>query len=392
MPATPSVVRESPELASTGHGYETVPQRVLSGVIEKRTMEIHVVSFDRLTPKEVAAWSRLQESVVDYASPYYRPEFAQAVHAVRGDVEVAVLEQGGNPKGFFAFHRRGRMGYPVGSPLADFQGPVVDPGVSWDVADLVRACRLTAWRFDHVPASMGNLASHAWCTAMSPYLDLSAGFEAYAEERRRAGTDKVRKTLGLGRKLGAEVGPLRLVAHTADPSVFHTLLDWKTEQYRTTGVPNALASPWKRALLERILGMQFGTFAGMMSAMYAGDRLVAVHLGMRSGRMLHAWFPAYDPSFGKYSPGSILWIELARAAADLGIQRIDLGKGSESYKQQFMSGATPLTEGRVDVRPVARWLSRSWQLMRERVRASSLRGPVQAVMRLMSPWLVRVEP
>jgi len=355
-------------------------------------MDFHVIPFDRLTPQEVTVWSQLQESIVDYGSPYYRPEYAQAVHAVRGDVEVAVLAEGGNPKGFLAFQRRRRMGYPVGVPMSDFQGPVVDGGLSWSPTELIRACGLAAWTFDHVPASIEGFSRHAWRTSLSPYLDLSAGFEAYAEERRRSGTDKIRKTLGLGRKLASEGGPLRLVAHTDDSAVFDTLLDWKTGQYRATGVPDALAAPWKRALLRQILGIQSERFSGMMSAMYAGDELAAVHFGMRSGRVLHAWFPAYNAAFAKYSPGSILWIELARASESLGIGRIDLGKGSESYKQQFMSGATPLIEGRVDGQSVSRWLRRGWHLMRERVRASSLRKPAEAVMRVFSPWVTRGEP
>ena len=354
-------------------------------------MEYHVVPFDQLTPQEVTAWSQLQDSVADYASPYYRPEFAQAVHAVRGDVEVTVLEQGGNPKGFFAFQRHRRTGYPVGSPMADFQGPVIKPGLSWSAAGLLRASKLAAWTFDHLPASMGEFARHGWRTSMSPYLDLSAGFEAYAAERRQAGTDKIRKTMGLGRKLATEVGTLRLVPHIADPDVFIKLLDWKRDQYRVTGVPDALAAPWKRDLLEHLLTVRLGKFAGMLSAMYAGEELVAVHLGIRTEHVLHAWFPAYNPAYSKYSPGSILWVELARSAAAMGIRRIDLGKGSESYKQQFMSGATPVTEGRVDVRPMSRWLRQGWQKVRERIRSSALRGPAEVVMRVISPF-VRVEP
>jgi CelD/BcsL family acetyltransferase involved in cellulose biosynthesis len=355
-------------------------------------MEYHVVPFDRLSSQELTVWSQLQESVPDYASPYYRPEFAQAVHAVRGDVEVAVLEEGGHPRGFFAFQRRGRTGYPVGSPMADFQGPVIEPGVSWSATGLLRASNLAAWNFDHLPASIGEFAKHGWRASMSPYLDLSAGFEAYAAERRQAGTDKIRKTMGLGRKMAAEVGTLRLVPHTAEPEVFARLLEWKRDQYRATGVPDALAAPWKRDLLERLVAVRLEKFAGMLSAMYAGDVLVAVHLGIRTEHVLHAWFPAYNPAYCKYSPGSILWVELARSAAEMGIRRIDLGKGSESYKQQFMSGATPLTEGRVDVRRVSRWLRQGWQKVRERIRSSALRRPAEVVMRMISPWLVRVEP
>ena len=69
-----------------------------------------------------------------------------------------------------------------------------------------------------------------------------------------------------------------------------------------------------------------------------------------------------------------LWIETARACERLGIRRLDFGKGTERFKMQLMSGATPLAEGTVDSRPVAGSLWRGWLRTREWVRGSRLRG------------------
>ena len=89
-------------------------------------------------------------------------------------------------------------------------------------------------------------------------------------------------------------------------------------------------------------------FKGILSALYFDDRLVAVHFGMMTGQVLHWWFPAYDPSLRKYSPGLILLLETARTAAQQGIERIDLGKGEERYKLSFMTGSQTVYEGSVD--------------------------------------------
>ena len=79
-------------------------------------MNITVVPGDRLTPKHVEVWSRLQREDAAVASPYFRPEFTQAVACVRNDVEVAVMEEDGEPVGFFPYQRRGRnVATPVGS-------------------------------------------------------------------------------------------------------------------------------------------------------------------------------------------------------------------------------------------------------------------------------------
>ena len=90
----------------------------------------------------------------------------------------------------------------------------------------------------------------------------------------------------------------------------------------------------------------------MMSALYMGDVLAAVLLSMRSYGVLHAWFSAYRPDFAPLSPGLILWLELARLCPELGIRRIDMGKGPEEYKRHLMSGAIDVAEGSVDLRPV----------------------------------------
>ena len=67
--------------------------------------------------------------------------------------------------------------------------------------------------------------------------------------------------------------------------------------------------------------------------LYAGDRPVAAHLGLRSDRVLAYWFPAYDPDLGRYSTGVALCLRMAEAAAADGIGHIDLGKGAARYKE-----------------------------------------------------------
>ena len=70
----------------------------------------------------------------------------------------------------------------------------------------------------------------------------------------------------------------------------------------------------------------------MLSSLYAGDKLVALHLGMRSGTTFHYWFPAYNPQYSKYSPGFMLLMHLIQESAEKGIRMIDLGAGDEQYK------------------------------------------------------------
>jgi CelD/BcsL family acetyltransferase involved in cellulose biosynthesis len=106
--------------------------------------------------------------------------------------------------------------------------------------------------------------------------------------------------------------------------------------------------------------------------------------------VFHSWFLAYDRELAQYSPGMILLLEMARAAESQGIRRIDLGKGPDSYKVSWMSGATTLAVGSVAVVPVVSTLRRSWHRTRDWLRTSPLRIPVRAAGRLTRPlrgWL-----
>ena len=58
-------------------------------------MQIRTATLKQLTSEEVATWSSIQRDEPELASPFFRPEFAQAVGSVRNDVEVAILEDAG---------------------------------------------------------------------------------------------------------------------------------------------------------------------------------------------------------------------------------------------------------------------------------------------------------
>jgi len=340
-------------------------------------MNVRVVPAAELTSEHIAAWDAIAQNEPALDSPYFRPEFTQAVAAVRGDVEVGVLEQDGEFVGFFPFQRgRKNVSLPVGGKMSDFQGVVARKDVAWQPRRLLGGCRLGAWHFDHLLASQEPFQPYHWMVAPSPYLDLSRGWEGYRADQMARHRESFKQALRKQRFAAREAGPLRLETHTDSRTVFQTLIEWKMEQYRRTGVTNVLAFGWTLALLERILAAKGESFSGMMSALYMGNVLTAVLLSMRSHDVVHGWFSAYRPNFGPLSPGLVLWLEAAQAYPALGIRRIDLGKGREEYKTHLMSGAIDVAEGSVDCRPVTRLVRRNWRRAYEWARRSPLRRPL----------------
>ncbi len=350
-------------------------------------MRINVINADQLSAEHEAAWANLQQADRTVDNPCFRPEFTKAVAEVRGDVEVAVMEEDDRLVGFLPFQRsRHDIGRPVGSVLSDMHGVIVADEVEWDAEQLLRESGLVAWHFDHLVASQRPLQPFHECVEDSPYLDLREGYPAYLTQRRAAGCSTITQARRKARKLEREVGPLRFVSHTTDSAEFQSLVQWKRAHVLRTNCLDFFRSAWVIDLLELVRTAQTEAFAGLLSALYAGDQLIAVHLGMRSYDVISSWIPTYNPEFGKYSPGVLLHLELAKSAAELGVRRIDLGRGENRMKASLGSGAFPVAIGCVDRRPVNRLLRKGWHRLRGFANSSPLAKTPLAAYRRVRNW------
>lgn len=358
--------------------------------IDNPSLRAYPLRPSELSAAQLDAWSRWQRADAALNSPFYRPEYTQAVASARDDVFVVVIEADGEPVGFLPFQRAAAdCAEPVGGVLTDFHGAVVKPGRPWSPAHVLSQSGVKAYRFDHLPMTQTVLAAYRWRTADSPLVDLSQGFEGFAANRAAAKSRIVSDTLRKMRKAEREAGPVRLVPFSDDEAVFAATLRWKREQYRRIGAVDHLADAWKIDVLRQIWRTRTDDFRGMLSALYIGDELAAVHFGMLSHGVMHCWFPAYpadDSQLARYSPGIMFWIAIAQESQALGIHRLDLGKGEEPYKRRLMTDATLLAEGCVDLRPVSSLVNRGWHGLREFVKRTPLRRPVQGALRRVRSW------
>jgi len=342
-------------------------------------VKVEVIRAADLGPPELTRWSELQRAGPLYRSPFFRPEFTVGVAHVR-DVRVAVIEDAGSVAGFFPFEvGRRRHGRPAGRPFSDYHGVVLADGAAVDPRELVRACGLATWSFDHLPAGMTAFAPYVFGHGRSPCLELSDGFEAYLDARRTR--SDVRGALRKARKLDREVGSLRFVPDTDDAELLSRTLEWKRLQYAETGVRDVLADAWGRELLRHVHATRSADFAGVLSVLYAGDVVAGLHLGLRSRHVWHSWFPAYNPELHRYSPGLVLLLELARAAPALGITEIDLGKGEARYKQALATGSVAVSEGCVSAHALAALTARARVSTRRAVRAAGVHRAVRRMRR-----------
>ncbi|WP_329399484.1 GNAT family N-acetyltransferase [Streptomyces melanogenes] len=323
---------------------------------------IRVVRPGELNAGELDLWREIRAKSGAPANPFMEPEFTLAVAHVRPSARVAVVRDGGEPAAFFPFEKgRFGRGRAIGLGVSDCQGIVARPELRLDAEELLRACSLSVWEFDNLEAGQELFVRGAADSYPSFVVDVGAGYEAYESGLRERSPKFFRTTAAKERRLGRQAGEVRFVFDERDPAALRQLMAWKSAQYRRTGRRDRFAQDWISTLVRYLAHTGAPGCSGVLSVLYAADRPVAAHFGLRSRTVLSCWFPSYDPEFAKYSPGLVLHLRMAGAAAAAGIGVLDLGRGAAEYKDGLKTGEIPVYEGAA-VRPGAgaalHWLGR----------------------------------
>lgn len=323
--------------------------------------DIRIISARSLTADDTSQWKSIASADCYLQSPFFQPEFTRAVSSIRDDVEIALIEEFGELQGLFPFQRASSgLARNVCSRLSEFHGPIVRPDAQIDMEDVMLAAGVSWWQFDHLPVTGSAIPQHMWGQSTSPYINLSRGYEQYLADRKAAKSSSVAQTLRKARKAERELGPLRFEYHSDSMEAFEALIKWKDAQHDRTGRLRVFKYEWLVDLLRSLTAADDSNSVGLFSTLHAGEKLLAVHLGLKTDSVIHLWFPAYDPVYEKYSPGLILLLRLLEESARRGVRRIDMGKGKERYKGSFKTGDISIGEGAVDMRLLSGPLRKGW--------------------------------
>jgi CelD/BcsL family acetyltransferase involved in cellulose biosynthesis len=294
-----------------------------------------LVPFSSLDSAELDEWQSLRGSTWD--SPYFDPAYVAAVDA---DRPVQVVTGSGF---ILPLHINGSSARPAGSPGADFQGPLLAPGTRFSPKAVLAAARVHSFTFDHLVDSYEDFSPWIEERRPSPFMDVTGGLDGYLSRAAKSGKDKMAEARRLTNKAGRDLGPVTFVASSTESGDLDRVIELKREQYSSTGARDHFADAVQRDLLHRLLRDGLG----VLSTVHAGPHLLAAHFGIRSGSVLHWWFPVYAKKFGPLSPGWVLLREVVMAAPSLGITRIDLGRGEDDYKRRAMTGSSTVCIGAV---------------------------------------------
>jgi CelD/BcsL family acetyltransferase involved in cellulose biosynthesis len=326
---------------------------------------VQLISPDRLSDDLIDLWRSHQLADENLRGPFFSPEYIRLAASACPEVTVAVIETPGQAPAFLPFHRdSSNVARSVGLRASDFSGIIAAPGYAWSPEAVIRDCGLAGWDFTNIVTSDKTMQPYFRKNADSPFVDISEGFDAFARDRAQSGSDLVKSVAQKSRKMEREVAPMRFEVHVDDRQALALLYEWKAAQRARTGTVDVLSTSWMRQIVESMLGGGTKTFGGLLSVLYAGDQVAAVHFGMRSDTIWHYWFAAYNHDLQRYSPGLIILLEMLKAAPALGIRAITLGQGDEAYKLRYATGSTPVASGSVDCRLTRRLTNAIWYAAR----------------------------
>ncbi|WP_292027474.1 GNAT family N-acetyltransferase [Brevundimonas sp. UBA2416] len=310
------------------------------------SLKVDIVGIDTLGEAELAAWRAMLAANPALASPYFRPEFARVAGGVSPRAAVAVFSRGGETVGFFPHQRRGGAMQPLAAPMNDYHGVIARPGMApslEEAAEVLGATRLnlTAWVG---PTALGE-------GRRTVQVELGDdGYDGWYAERRASHGKFFKDKERARRSMEAELGPLRVERDLRDPALLDWLIDLKRDQYRRTGRHDIFACGWTADLLHALLKEEGEGFGASMAALWAGDRLTAVEYSLHAGDQYHFWFPGYEPSLSRCSPGILLSMDTMRMASEYGYRTFDFGFEGEHYKKYFCNGFKEVREA-VVLRP-----------------------------------------
>ncbi len=346
--------------------------------------------FDLVAAADIDAalksqWKFIRQTNCIYQSPFFSPEFIVAASDLLPNVEVGLATQGERLVAIFPFQRcRRSTARPVGLGINDAHGLVALPNARLSLREMMHECKVKSFPFHAAPRETSDIAEFQIGATRSYLADLTVdplGYENYLRNRSHTIDKQAQKT----RRMIRELGPLRFEFDCRDSAMLQHLFDLKCEQYKRTHIFNILGVPWIRQLLTSLHQRPAPGLRGILNVLYAGEKPVALHYGMLEGNLLHYWFPVFDPKVSFGSPGTQLFLEVAREAAARGVTAIDMGYGEQPYKTKLTNVITEMCYGLVDENPFRRRWYEQKKSFSERLSRLQFKEAIK-------PWARRLLP
>lgn len=311
-----------------------------------------------MTESDWAAWTRMRASNSDLKSPYFHPDYTRLLSELRPDVRIVCqYDPDGRPLAFLPIQGQ-RFARPVGAPMSDYHAIITDDA-NITYQSLLSNTDIGAYHFSCATDPQKLRMTQILSTSQTAAIDI----ETTAEDWRSARDGSYRRHLKSNRRRTRKAedayGPKQIKTFSRDIDVYTTLVKWKREKFSQTGKYDVLSADWTQGLIRRL--WERGPTSDLrcdMHALYFGDRLAAIDLGLSDGDVFHSWMVAYDDALAEFGPGIQLLEGLIDASLETGYKRIDMGEGLDGYKRHYSSASTDVVSGLVAFSGAAGRLSR----------------------------------
>jgi CelD/BcsL family acetyltransferase involved in cellulose biosynthesis len=179
----------------------------------------------------------------------------------------------------------------------------------------------------------------------APVLDLTAGWDDVYQSKLSA---KQRSHHRRRRRQLAELGHVEVeVARTADELEQALESAFELHELRWNGRPDGsgFATPVGRSFHRATARALAALDVPRIVTLKIGGRAVAFHYYLALEGRMYVHRIAFDPAFGRFSPGVINTLDAIEAAADEGVTRVEFLGGAERYKVDLADHLEPLYLG-----------------------------------------------
>jgi CelD/BcsL family acetyltransferase involved in cellulose biosynthesis len=331
------------------------------------------------------AWEKIRASNPCYRSPFFGYDFIDAVSRVCPQVELAVARQGERILAVLPFVRKRRLdALPVGAGVNDAHGLLADAEYPFSFTQFLNKCGLRSFAFHASPPDAPGVDRYEMGRTRSFLADLTVDPQGYEHYLRKT-SSTIDRQGQKSRRLAREVGQLRLDYDCRDSQLIDYLIELKGLQYQRTHTFNILSVDWIRKLLIQLHAFEHPRVRGLLSVLFAGDVPVALHYGLLDGDLLHYWFPVYDERYAYGSPGTQMFLDIARQAAAGGVRAIDMGYGEQAYKYKLTNVITEMSYGLTDPSPLRRHLHRQRLNVRQQLKGLWFKNAIKPIVRKIMP-------
>jgi CelD/BcsL family acetyltransferase involved in cellulose biosynthesis len=179
----------------------------------------------------------------------------------------------------------------------------------------------------------------------APVLDLTPGWEAVYEAKTNS---KKRNLHRRRRRQLSEVGRLEVVV-ASDLEDLRLALEeaFRLHLLRWEGRPDGsgFATPVGRDFHREVLGALVELDVPRIVLLRLDGRAIAFHYYLAFEGCMYVHRLAFDPAFGRFSPGLVNTLDTIEAAAAEGLTRVEFLGGAERYKIELADRTEPLCHG-----------------------------------------------